>query len=1141
MSDLQQKHPPGTSPLALWFRDTTGLLEERVQFRLRGNNLHILCEAQPCPDRAAILGRLLPALGEIDLNTLVPAGQPTIYQIFLYGRRPAQSSPDWSFAIDLSQLAYQLEQFLGEHLLAEEAAPLRGGTFRQQLATVSAPGSSSISTVPGGADSPPSSDSHSDPFGNRPAEVGDAALQVSNLSLARQGQSRATREATPARIARYLSDHLSSFGVSVKATVKPLHSSPRPAPSTTADTRTDTPPDAPLKRLWVLCEANYSLESALLAEPLAQQLRDLRLEGFRDAVVRVQVAGESQPDWMLQVDLTPPDAMLREWARWGDVGSLTRLLAPMLEMLEGEVSTATLRDSTLHLFCNPLPQSSLAPNPPDRAAVKAGVGALLNSIAPQGIHAATVYGQVLHQETPAWVEWLDLPASHQPPLSASTLALAQQGDWGAIAFLLNRLLNPDLNQQLATGGIRVQLLPKPDRSIPADAPAADQRYLLHVMSDAPVCPDQRRVGTTVVRFLRELNLPQVAGVRVYGRRAGQQRPLWSYGVDFAARSRVVPEPAPEFAATDAYVGDLLTPGGELILHADGDLQTAWQRWCDRLSAAIRQALVKTHLFAPTEDAPEDITSETWRSDGRSYRNGALAAVWGAAGVLLALQADWHLARLTQQPVQSAQPDRFVAVDEVPSLSLPPSGAGPAGTEPAAGRFPKGSLRESPSPSADPTEAAAEASGETGGDRIFDSSGFIRSDTDESEDEPASPSPSPEAQISSRSLPYTPVSATQPQTVADVIAAGLPFPTFNSRQLDEKLMLYYERLRQTGKPPDVLIVGSSRALRGVDPVALQRELATLGYADVSVFNFGVNGATAQVVDAILRQVLKPNQLPKLILWADGARALNSGAVDVTYNGIAVSPAYRELLAGTLERPQVLPEDFDTLEDPPEVAETPTINTTLRDSYQSIDRWLSEQLGRRSAVFDQRDRLKDALQQRVRPESPSAVTAAPAAPTPSRLPADSAESLVEAGRDLIDFDGFLPLALRFNPATYYQEYARVQGRYDGDYTDFRVEGVQAEAFQAVLALAGDRNIPVVFINLPLTDEYLDPVRRQHEQTFRQYLLRQDLDSPSLIFRDLGEIWLDQHDYFSDPSHLNRYGAFAISRRIAQDPMIPWSYAK
>uniref|UniRef100_A0ACD5GW23 Uncharacterized protein n=1 Tax=Desertifilum tharense IPPAS B-1220 TaxID=1781255 RepID=A0ACD5GW23_9CYAN len=53
---------------------------------------------------------------------------------------------------------------------------------------------------------------------------------------------------------------------------------------------------------------------------------------------------------------------------------------------------------------------------------------------------------------------------------------------------------------------------------------------------------------------------------------------------------------------------------------------------------------------------------------------------------------------------------------------------------------------------------------------------------------------------------------------------------------------------------MLIVGSSRALRGIDPVALREALAAQGYADVSVYNFGVNGATAQVVDLIVRRIL-----------------------------------------------------------------------------------------------------------------------------------------------------------------------------------------------------------------------------------------------------------------------------------------------
>ena len=78
------------------------------------------------------------------------------------------------------------------------------------------------------------------------------------------------------------------------------------------------------------------------------------------------------------------------------------------------------------------------------------------------------------------------------------------------------------------------------------------------------------------------------------------------------------------------------------------------------------------------------------------------------------------------------------------------------------------------------------------------------------------------------------------------------------------------------------------------------------------------------------------------------------------------------------------------------------------------------------------------------------------------------------------------------------------------------------------------------MPLTEEYLDPFRMGHEQTFRQYMLNLALQEETFIFRDLGGLWLDNAEhrsYFSDPSHLNRYGANEVSRHISKDPMIPW----
>jgi hypothetical protein len=62
----------------------------------------------------------------------------------------------------------------------------------------------------------------------------------------------------------------------------------------------------------------------------------------------------------------------------------------------------------------------------------------------------------------------------------------------------------------------------------------------------------------------------------------------------------------------------------------------------------------------------------------------------------------------------------------------------------------------------------------------------------------------------------------------------------------------------------------------------------------------------------------------------------------------------------------------------------------------------------------------------------------------------------------------------------------------------------------------------------------------QTFSCLMLRYSATESDFIFRDLGQVWTNRYDYFSDPSHLNRYGAYQVSLRLAQDPMIPWPRA-
>ncbi|MBT9314841.1 hypothetical protein IXB50_05335 [Leptothoe spongobia TAU-MAC 1115] len=124
-----------------------------------------------------------------------------------------------------------------------------------------------------------------------------------------------------------------------------------------------------------------------------------------------------------------------------------------------------------------------------------------------------------------------------------------------------------------------------------------------------------------------------------------------------------------------------------------------------------------------------------------------------------------------------------------------------------------------------------------------------------------------------------------------------FPSLGSAVLDEQLRLYLSYIATFG-PPDILIVGSSRALQGLDPQLLQTDLVKQNYP-VRVFNFSVNGATAQVMNFVLQRLLTPEQLPKLVIWGDGSRAFNSRRLDATFARILNSPGYAALLAG--ERP------------------------------------------------------------------------------------------------------------------------------------------------------------------------------------------------------------------------------------------------
>ncbi|NEO40088.1 MAG: hypothetical protein F6J90_28620 [Moorea sp. SIOASIH] len=346
-------------------------------------------------------------------------------------------------------------------------------------------------------------------------------------------------------------------------------------------------------------------------------------------------------------------------------------------------------------------------------------------------------------------------------------------------------------------------------------------------------------------------------------------------------------------------------------------------------------------------------------------------------------------------------------------------------------------------------------------------------------------------------------------------SSLPFSSFDNEIFDQQLRLYLSYIAAVGRP-DILIVGSSRALQGLDPQQLQKSLGMLGKGELKVFNFGVNGATAQFVDFQLRQLLTPEQLPRLVIWADGVRAFNSGRVDRTYQSLVASEGYKRLLAG--DRPKLPKSQKESANTCQAISES-TISSVTNKLYQ---KWAPETRLWATATL--------TSNRQPRPCNLDPATCNLQLVSKQLTPANTGYSTFA-----INANGFLPMNGTFNPKIYYRSHPRVSGRYDADYQPFSFAGKQTTAVNAIKSFLRKQNIPLVVVNLPLTKDYLDPVRLSREQKLQQWMLKQT--DQGFIFIDMGRQWLNQNQYFADPSHLNQYGAAAVASELAANPQIPW----
>lgn len=348
-----------------------------------------------------------------------------------------------------------------------------------------------------------------------------------------------------------------------------------------------------------------------------------------------------------------------------------------------------------------------------------------------------------------------------------------------------------------------------------------------------------------------------------------------------------------------------------------------------------------------------------------------------------------------------------------------------------------------------------------------------------------------------------------------------FPSFGSDVFDAQLAGYLAYVNAVGTP-DILIVGSSRALQGIDPAELQSQLAAQGYPGLKVYNFSVNGATAQVVNFLLGDLL-PGELPGVVVWGDGSRAFNDGRRDRTWETITASSGYQAILRGEKPMLESAASTQVAFLSPSGAAVSYSVESSVSvDNSVDGDSIVDDSVGEGFVgLLDAPVAIDDA-------ETDAVVM--------DEIEPSSRVNLVGTRLNglILDGLGFSAVSDRFDPARYYQQFPRVSGQYDGAYSPFALQGAQTIALGQAANAVRRQNSQLIFVNLPLSDSYLDDFRLYYEDRFQQFLQAEG-DRYGFEVLDFLQSWQGQPDLFADPSHINQHGAAAIAAQLAFEPTL------
>jgi hypothetical protein len=315
-------------------------------------------------------------------------------------------------------------------------------------------------------------------------------------------------------------------------------------------------------------------------------------------------------------------------------------------------------------------------------------------------------------------------------------------------------------------------------------------------------------------------------------------------------------------------------------------------------------------------------------------------------------------------------------------------------------------------------------------------------------------------------------------IANVISSVFEIHYWQPSNTDAMYIFAYQHVDE---PYDVLIIGSSHVKKGVLAQTVEEELSELAGRPVRAFNLGQRGAHILTNYAVFRDMLNHAKRPRVVV-------------------VELSPA--------------------------------SINFNNKDKQMSLKHYCSQgDILRLLPSFRTTDEFKASLFGLFR----GVTTLIDFVVRPPRLPEHAQlleQVLAQGGGHLYkpEKDPFASYASRSQKEQERRIKRRGWATKRRRLVNYRIDGPSDRIVRRMVALSKEKEVPLVFIDLPVTREFRGFYNEGEYETFLKYAENLHV-SRGVEFHNLTREYLLLPDNdFADLDHLNKRGAEKLSRHLA-----------